>query len=131
MRRQDGFTLIEILVVLAITSVTLIVLFEIYASGSQRLVANQSVGEAAIAAETKLAELDAAGGYEEGEQSGTTGDTLGWRVSIRPFTNASWKVEEGGPTVLDVTVTVFPQNAPDDPSFILRTQRLAEDATPR
>ena len=126
MNRDRGFSLIEILVVLVITSVSLVVLFEVFASGGQRLFANQAVGEAALAAESKLSELDAAGGFAPGEDSGTLGGDLGWQVSIRPYSSESWPIQAKGPQVLDVTISVYARDTPATPRFVLRTLRLSD-----
>src|SRR5207237_8054215 len=84
-RRAAGFTLLEVVVALAIAGLALVGFFQ---AGSSGLLAADSagrVGEAIERAQSHLAALGQSNGVAEGEIEGDDGGGYHWRLRARPI----------------------------------------------
>jgi general secretion pathway protein I len=101
---EQGFTLIEVLVALAILSVSLATLLGIFMEGLERTRQNQDEMAARILAQSLLAQADAVARPQLGSNSGRTNTGLQWRLDLRG-------VGQQGPTsgvaMALVTASVF------------------------
>jgi general secretion pathway protein I len=82
-RRQQGFTLLEVLIAFVLLSLTLGVILQIFSGGLRNAAAAAHYTKAAIVADSKLAMLGAEFPLVEGEMSGEDGSYV-WRMTIKP-----------------------------------------------
>ena len=125
MKRQQGFSLLEILVAFSILALSLGVLLRVFAGNVQLAAVSGDYTNAMLLAESQLAEVTATT-LEEGEAIGKFGDRFVWITSIRLY--------DPGLPELDIdTLSVSPYliqvkvawGAGDSPRFItLTTLRL-------
>ena len=122
-KRQRGFTLIEIIVALAILSISLAALFQAFSGG---LRATGVTGRQASAVMLARSLLDRVGQdipLAAGEQAGVSEDGLRWRIAIAPSALIAPERRADSPVVpLDVEVTVAADGAQP---ITLATLRLA------
>jgi general secretion pathway protein I len=85
MRRENGFTLLEVLVALTILAVALTVLFSIFGHSLSRSRETQSRLEARTLATGILARAQAAPTVAFGESTGHTASGLDWQFDVRPY----------------------------------------------
>jgi general secretion pathway protein I len=91
MRRQRGFTLIEIVVAFVMLALVLVTSFEIFTGGMRRASDLEDYSRALLVAQSKLAAAGTEEQYREGETQGETEDRrFRWAVGIR-------RTEEGMP----------------------------------
>jgi general secretion pathway protein I len=128
--RAAGFTLLEVLVALAIAGLSLVVLFR---AGGDGLVAVDTATRAEEAVERAQSHL-AALGYDvalaQGDSEGDDGGGYRWRLRVAPA--ASWQT--GGPgagagagivtTLYDVEVAISWPGRHQDRLVVLRTRRI-------
>ena len=128
-----GFTLLEVVVALAIAALALVVLFH---SGSEGLVSVDTADRAQEAVERAQSHLAAVGrsaALVQGESSGDDGSGYRWHLRITPV--ASWPVQipNGGPptaatTLFDVEVAISWPGRDHLRSVTLHTRRIAASA---
>ncbi len=134
--RAEGFTLLEVIVALAIAALALIVLFR---AGGEGLFAVNSATQAEEAVERAQSHLAAVGpdvALLEGESAGDDGGGYRWRLRITPV--ASWPVQLVNPTsavttstLFDVQVTISWPGRGHDHAVVLDTRRIGATAAPR
>jgi len=121
---DSGFTLMEVLVALAILSLSLGVLLAIFSQSLDRAHKNQLAMEARVLAQALLDQSVAEHDLRPGERRGGRRDGLSWTVSIKPFgtanQKANWRV-----SLIEVGVDVAWRNGENLHSFELKTLRLA------
>ncbi len=120
--RESGFTLVEVLVALAILSVTMVALYAAIGDAAQRLSQAQAESIAVGLARSKLDEVGHTIPAIVGDVSGAEG-RFGWQVSISlhgtPAERVAW------PAVLaDVTVSVRWGEGRAKRSFSVHTLKL-------
>ena len=82
--RNKGFTLIEVVVALAILGVGLTVIIELFSGGLRLARASMEYTKAVNYARTKLEEITVKPTVEEGTQEGESNDkTFRWRVEVK------------------------------------------------
>ena len=97
-----GFTLLEIIVALAIAGLALVGLFRAGSDGMLAVDTAAHVDEAMERAQSHLAALGRVGAITPGKTEGDDGGGYRWQVSARPL--AAWPVGSGAATT---TVTLF------------------------
>lgn len=133
--RDAGFTLLEVVVALAIAALALIVLFR---SGSEGLFAVDTASraeEAAARAQSHLAALGRDSALAQGTSQGDDGGGYRWRLRVEPA--ARWQTP--GPadattvitTLFDVEVAVSWAGSAKDRSVVLKTRRLSTATIPQ
>jgi type II secretion system protein I len=87
-KREDGFTLVELLVSLAILAVALGVLFSAISSSLDRTRKERDDALAASLVQSLLARTGTDRPLRAGEDGGTYSNGMEWRLAIAPFGNA-------------------------------------------
>jgi general secretion pathway protein I len=90
---QHGFTLLEILVAIAILGVSLTVIMQQFSAGLRIGHTSRTYTTATAYAKQKLEEFQLVEEMEEGEEAGDFDDGYTWKVSILPY---EVFMEEGG-----------------------------------
>jgi general secretion pathway protein I len=83
--RDDGFTLIEVLVALTILALSLGVLFGIFSQGLARTRETERETQARMLAQSLLAETAATPPSSFGETDGTSNGGLSWQLKVSPY----------------------------------------------
>jgi general secretion pathway protein I len=124
--REGGFGLFELLVALALVAATTAVAFRIMGGASRGAADAERYTRATLLAESRMAEIGAAGSLRPGEITGDTEDGFLWRVSVRPVQGQPPALGSSANLVaMQVTVTVA-WGAEERPGEIsLTTLRLA------
>jgi len=127
--RTAGFTLLEVVIALAIAALALVVLFR---AGGEGLFAADSAARAEEAVERAQSHLAAVGhdaALLAGESEGEDGDGYRWHVRVQPV--ASWPIatttNRGAPafaTLFDVEVAETWPGRGHDRAVTLRTRRI-------
>lgn len=81
---EDGFTLIEVLVSLAILSVSLATLLGIFAMSLDRASQSENEMAARTLAQSLIAQADAVGDPQMGARGGTVG-AFAWQLDLHPY----------------------------------------------
>lgn len=85
MTRQQGFTLVEILVAFMVLALVGGALLQLFQGGMRNLDSSRHYTEAALLARSKLTELSVAPHLAAGEQSGRFDDTYRWTLTLTPY----------------------------------------------
>jgi general secretion pathway protein I len=97
-----GFTLLEVVVALAIAGLALVGLFRAGSGGVLAVDAAGRADEAIQRAQSQLAEFGRIGAITPGDSEGDDGGGYRWRVHARPL--AAWQVGSGATAA---TITLF------------------------
>lgn len=113
LERDDGFTLIEILVSLAIMGLVLPVVLMAFSNGARTRAVSANRTTAAYLLRDKISEMEATGVPEVGDDAGEfeEGSSFSWETSV-----ASTDVEG----LFDVTVTIVWQERGEERTFAIR-----------
>ncbi len=79
--RKQGFTLIEVVVAIAILGIALTVIIELFAGGLRLARTSKEYTKAVNYASTKMGEIDSQKTFEEGVTEGEFDETFHWRVT--------------------------------------------------
>lgn len=143
-RRNQGFSLLEVLVAFAILGISIGVIFQIFSTGLRAAKLSEEYTHATVLAESKLAGIGVATPYEEGVEEGTFNDKYSWRATILPYeepegaavvpygaVEGEVKPEEEFEAIVNapvspylVSVEVFWKEADKERSVVLKTLRL-------
>lgn len=124
--RADGFTLLEVLVALAIAGLALIAFFR---AGGDSLMAVDTAGRAEEAVErarSHLAALGADAPLAPGETEGDDGGGYRWRLRITPV--STWQAPPAAATLFDVEVAISWRGHDHNRAVVLKTARLGGPA---
>jgi general secretion pathway protein I len=122
MRREGGFTLLEVLVALTILAVALTSLFAIFGNSLARAREAQSRMEARALAESLLAQAETQPTVTFGETSGRLASGMEWRFDVRHYGDD--KDTQAWPAAAaEMTATVRWGDKADGQSFALTTLR--------
>jgi general secretion pathway protein I len=122
-KRERGFTLLEVLVALTILGVALTVLFGIFGHSLSRSRETQSRLEARVLATSLLAEARTAPALAFGQRSGRMRSGMDWHLTVRPYGDD--KDAEAWPAAAaQVTATVRWGDRGPGQTFSLSTLRL-------
>lgn len=116
-----GFTLLEVIVAVAILAVALGALLQIFSSGLRgaRVAGHHAI--ATLQAESKLAAIGIETALEEGESAGEFDNGHRWRVTVRPYLGSG---QEARLAAYEVVVTVSWGETGGPRSISLGTLRL-------
>lgn len=124
--RSPGFTLIEVLVALAVLALTLGVLFQIFSTGLSNSRVAEAYAKATLLAQSKLASLGIEEPLGEGESWGRFDERFRWRVDVESHEEEERPADDLAPVKpYEVVVTVFWGEANEERSVSLTTLRLA------
>jgi len=106
-RRQRGFTLIEIIVALAILAVALTALFQAFSGGLRVTTATERQAAAVMLARSLLDRVGEDIPLAAGEQAGVSEDGQRWSIAIAPSPLIAPERRAGSPVIpFDVQVSV-------------------------
>ena len=121
-RRQQGFTLLEVLVALGILALSFGVLLKVFTGALTNAEVADGAGRAAAMAESLMAGVGTAFPLEDGGASGRLDGGGAWRVTITP------RPEDDGPlapyVLYEVTVAVDWSAGARDRATVLRSLRV-------
>lgn len=125
---ESGFTLIEVLVALAVFAVSLTVLFDAIANSARYQTQARTIANAGLVAQSILAEIGTEHPLREGQMEGTTSNGFRWRQRTEAYGDAvdrsEWPI---GAYTIEITV-FSPGNTWEQPAATLKTLRLATKA---
>ena len=131
--RSDGFTLLEVVVALAIAAVALIGLFQ---AGSGGLFAVDTAGRAQEAVQRAQSHLAAVGrdaALVQGDFTDDDGGGYRWRLRVRPLATrqvpTTSRNANATETLFDVEVAISWPGHSGDRSVVLKTLRLGSATT--
>jgi general secretion pathway protein I len=131
--RDNGFTLLEVLVALAIAALALIAMFRAGGEGLLAVGTASRYEQAMQRAQSHLAAVGRDTALLQGESEGDDGGGFRWRLRVAPV--ASWQVASAGSatsaTLFDVGVAISWPGINGGRSVSLRTRRLATAAPDR
>ena len=84
-RRQDGFSLLEVLVAFAVLAISLGVLMQIFSRATLTTVTTLQYSEAASLAESLLSRVGSEIPLQPGARSGRSVDGFDWEITITPI----------------------------------------------
>ena len=124
--RSRGFTLIEVLVALAVLALALGVLFQIFSTGLNNSRVAEAYAKATLLAQSKLASLGIEEPLGEAENTGRFDEQFGWRVDVQSHGREERPVGQVAPlNSYEVVVTVYWGETDEERSVSLTTLRLA------
>ncbi len=122
--RDRGFTLLEVLIALAILGLSLTVLFNLFGNSLNLAREGETEAAAAALAQSLLERLGPETPIRDGDLTGKTADDLRWRLHVEPYGNeqdrAAWPI-----AAKTVSATVTWSSVLGDRSLTLATLRLA------
>lgn len=127
MPHQKGFTILEVLVGFLVAALLLSVILSAFASGVRGLVRADQYSQAALVAQSRMAELGVTLPLQEGRLEGRDNSGYAWSVAIAPLHwDFSQELQDQGRVLYRIDVKVNWQVAGRDRSFDLSSLRLAQ-----
>ena len=127
--KQSGFTILEVLVAFLVAALLLAVILSGFSTGLSSLARADSMSQAALVAQSRIAELGVVEPLQEGQVSGRDdqhGDYR-WQINVQPF---AWDYADAtaqqGSTLYKVDVEVFWPAGDKEHSFLLTTLKLVQ-----
>lgn len=93
-KRNQGFSLLEVLVAFAILGIALGILLRIFATGMQATTLSEEYTHATSLAESKLTLIGVEAPYAEGIEEGKFDQKYTWRTTILPYQEPQEAIEE-------------------------------------
>ncbi len=119
--RSEGFTLLEVLVALALLSIALVAILQLFSANLRGIAASEDLAKAAMRAEATMRSVLEDEDIEEKTSSETTPD--GYRIDVA-ITNADEKRTENLPLkLLQVSLTVHWKNGTKERTLTLKTMK--------
>ena len=127
--KQSGFTILEVLVAFLVAALLLAVILSGFSTGLSSLARADRMSQAALVAQSRIAELGVVEPLQEGQVSGRDdqhGDYR-WQINVQPF---AWDYADAmaqqGSTLYKVDVEVFWPAGDKEHSFLLTTLKLVK-----
>ena len=131
--RSSGFTLLEVLVALAIASVALVGLFQAGSGGLFAVDTAVRAEEAVQRAESHLAAVGRDAALVQGEFTNDDGDGYRWRLRVQPVATRPMLTAQGNTpataTLFEVEVAISWPGRAGDRSVVLKTLRTGITST--
>jgi general secretion pathway protein I len=128
-KREAGFTLLEVIVALAVLSVSLTLVLRTLSGGFHHQRQAALLAQKAALAQSILARIGSDLPLAAGGQSGSSTNGLAWEIQVEPYGDGAdrqqWPV-----AAYSVTVRVFEMGVPEN-AFALTTLRLGAKAPAR
>lgn len=129
-RRQEGFSLLEVLVAFVILSISLGVLLQVFATGLRNAGTADDYTQATLYAESILVAIGRETPLSEGQHSGPINDRFSWRSTVAPYTDDMPDPEKTHVRAYRVEVEVFWDGLAQTRSVMLETLRLTPVESP-
>jgi general secretion pathway protein I len=133
-RRDDrGFTLLEVVVAVAIAALALVALFQIGSTGLFAVDEATRADEAVERAQSHLAAYTGSGDFFSGKSEGDDGNGYHWRLNARPVASQPSSPTNGASatTLYDVEVVISWKSRGRERSVALETERIGSSAAPQ
>lgn len=131
--RWGGFTLLEVVVALAIAAVALVGLFQAGSGGLFAVDTAARAQEAVQRAQSHLAAVGRDAALTQGDFTDDDGGGYRWRLRVQPVTTRQTPAPNGNPaaaaTLYDVEVAILWSGRSGDRSVVLKTLRLGTAAS--
>jgi general secretion pathway protein I len=127
-KHEQGFTLLEILVSLAILSVSLATLLGIFSLSLSRARQNEDEMGARTLAQALVAQADAVVNPQLGTRGGQAGGGYTWRLELTPYEPGSG-IQTSGTALASVTASVSWQESAGTRSLTLHSLRTIPRST--
>ncbi len=121
---RTGFTLLEILVAVAILGIAVTVVLQLFSADLRAIAASDDYVTALTMAEAKMREVLDSDSLSEGSQSEATGD--GYRVDVSVSSASGDRTENLQVMLLDVSVTLRWTKGAREKSLTLRTLKAVK-----
>lgn len=127
--KQSGFTILEVLVAFLVAALLLAVILSGFSTGLSSLVRADRMSQAALVAQSRIAELGVIEPLQEGSVSGRDDQhsDYRWQINVQPF---AWDYADAmaqqGSTLYKVDVEVFWPAGDKEHSFLLTTLKLVK-----
>ena len=125
---EAGFTLVEVIVALAMLSAGLSLVLGLISTGLQRTAAAERMAVAGSFAQSLLSEVGTEWPIGQGERDGQYLDGYRWHLSMRPYVESSDR-EEGRVSLYAVSAEVGWGEGAEHRSVTLKTLRLGPKVT--
>jgi type II secretion system protein I len=119
-----GFTLLEILVAIAILSIAVTVVLQLFSSGLRAISASEDYVSASVKAEAKMREILADDKISEKSFSETTDD--GYRIDVSINDVLKDRTENLQVRLLEIDLIIHWTRGTKDRSLTLKTQKMVE-----
>jgi general secretion pathway protein I len=117
-----GFTLLEVLVALALLSIALVVILQLFSANMRGIAASDDYVRAVMTAESKMRELTGDEEISEKAWSETTDD--GYRLDTTITPAESDRTEDLPVSLLEISMTVHWTDGTKERAFTLKTVKL-------
>jgi general secretion pathway protein I len=135
MAREQGFTLLETVVALAIAGMALVALFETGSTGLFAVDSASRATEALERAQSHLAAIKAEAMPVRGDSEGDDGDGYEWHLHVQPIANWMLPPQDGNPAtmvmLIDVEVAISWASRHHQRQVVLKSERITASAAPR
>jgi general secretion pathway protein I len=129
MAREQGFSLLETVIALAIASMAFVALFQAGSTGLFAVDTASRADEALARAQSHLAALGAGVALIPGDSEGDDGAGYRWHLHVRPIASRALPANEPGPAtsvaLFDVEVSITWPGRHHQREVVLKSQRLA------
>lgn len=132
-KNQRGFTILEVLVAFLVASLLLSVILSGFSSGMSQLVRTDRISQAAIVAQSRLAEVGVLQPLQAAQYKGRDEQfsDFYWQVDIVPFEwGFTGELAAAGGIMYRVDVEVFWPFGKKTQSFLLSSLRLGQEELP-
>jgi len=106
LNRQQGFSLLEILIAFSILAFSLTILLNIFSSGLRRAIVSEEYQQAVIIAQSKLAAAGVEEALDNGSQEGDVDEKYFWQVQAQSFDLDAMGLDGDKQNVMPYQVTV-------------------------
>ncbi len=118
----SGFTLVEVIITVAITAVSLVLVLQVFSIGLRSSISSCNYSTAIIHAREKMEELSA----EPVQGSGSFDDDFEWEAQVEPFSWLDKDLEETDYTLMKLKVNVTWSESNKKKSFALVTLKTVK-----
>lgn len=106
--RQDGFTLLEILVAFVVLALVGGALLQLFQGGLRNVDVSTHISHAALLARAKLNELSASDNLQPGQSEGRFADGYRWQLQLEPYAGSPGDVPPDATLqALSATLDIF------------------------
>lgn len=133
LQQQRGFTILEVLVAFLVAALLLAVILSGFSTGLSSLARADRMSQAALVAQSRIAELGVLEPLQEGELSGVDDQhsDYRWQISVQPFVwDYADAIRQQGSILYKVDVEVFWPAGEKEHSFLLTALKLVKQEQP-